>query len=615
MKRTISHLLVVVLLLCCFVPITARAEGRKYNFNWEDYSLEDLLAIRDEISEVIENKQRQYAIEHGDRTISLPDEVVVYVGGQTTVEAIVEKTIDSAPDKTELIWTSSDDSIVVVSNQGVISGKSEGEAVVSCRAADNEYIIAELSVKSVLPVSSVSLSEEKATVLLYEGKETGLQLDCTVYPDGAYCKDVDWISSNASVATVDENGYVSFLSAGNVTITAKSKDAFSEKRPKEARCVITVLQAVSEIKLDQESIVMNKGSAAVLKASLSPLNAGNKTVLWESSDPSIVSVKNGQLKALACGSATITCTASDGSGAKAVCEVDVIQMVTGIKFKDIKSPITLDRWESQQLTVDILPLDATDMGVFWESSDKSVVSVSENGKIVAQAHGTATVTCTAADGSGKKASVIVNVPSISIKEDQYVVTSKDGMDFNVSFYGENGDFEIAPLSNAFFRVSQSQSGSTVTIKIVPLKAGKANITLKDKADSKSSKTVTIVIDHNAVYDTVAYPVLNYSDIMRYPDQFNGKCCSFYGKVLQITESGGFLSSKKLNLRVGTAGYGFYDKVYWVTIDPSILDTNLIEDDMITIYGNCSGTYTYTAIFGNSITIPAVTAERVIFGRN
>ena len=488
MKRTISHLLVVVLLLCCFVPITARAEGRKYNFNWEDYSLEDLLAIRDEISEVIENKQRQYAIEHGDRTISLPDEEVVYVGGQTTVEAIVEKTIDSAPDKTELIWTSSDDSIVVVSNQGVISGKSEGEAVVSCRAADNEYIIAELSVKSVLPVSSVSLSEEKATVLLYEGKETGLQLDCTVYPDGAHCKDVDWISSNASVATVDENGYVSFLSAGNVTITAKSKDAFSEKRPKEARCVITVLQAVSEIKLDQESIVMNKGSAAVLKASLSPLNAGNKTVLWESSDPSIVSVKNGQLKALACGSATITCTASDGSGAKAVCEVDVIQMVTGIKFKDIKSPITLDRWESQQLTVDILPLDATDMGVFWESSDKSVVSVSENGKIVAQAHGTATVTCTAADGSGKKASVIVNVPSISIKEDQYVVTSKDGMDFNVSFYGENGDFEIAPLSNAFFRVSQSQSGSTVTIKIVPLKAGKANITLKDKADSKSSKT-------------------------------------------------------------------------------------------------------------------------------
>ena len=76
-----------------------------------------------------------------------------------------------------------------------------------------------------------------------------------------------------------------------------------------------------------------------------------------------------------------------------------------------------------------------------------------------------------------------------------------------------------------------------------------------------------------------------------------------------------MSAKKLNLRVGTAGYGFYDKVYWVTIDPSILDTNLIEDDMITIYGNCSGTYTYTAIFGNSITIPAVTAERVIFGRN
>ena len=103
--------------------------------------------------------------------------------------------------------------------------------------------------------------------------------------------------------------------------------------------------------------------------------------------------------------------------------------------------------------------------------------------------------------------------------------------------------------------------------------------------------------------------------MRNPDQYKGDAGSIYGKVLQTTESGGFLSPKKINLRVGTTGYGYYDKVFWVTIDPSILDQNIIEDDMITVFGTCSGSYSYTALFGNSITIPAITAEKVILGKN
>ena len=615
MKRKITALLVLLLFLSCMLPTAVQAEGQEEDFNWEDYTLEELVIIRDQINAVIEKKQIEYAIEHGDRAISLPGDAIVYVGGTFSAEATVERIVDSAPDETELIWTSSDDKIVTVTNQGVISGLSEGDAVISCRAADNEYIFAEMPIKCVLPVAAVSLDEEKTVALLFEGKECGLQLSCTISPENAYCKDVEWSSNNEAVATVNDAGYVSFLSAGNVTITAKSKDGFSEKPPKEARCTITVALAASNIELDQENIVMNRGSAATIKATIFPANVSNKTMLWESSDPDIVSVKNGQLKAIACGSATITCSAADGSGAEAVCKVDVVQMVTGIKFLDVSSAITLDRGDSMQLNVDLLPADASNKGITWESSDNSVVSVTENGKIVAQKGGTATITCSSTDGSEKRSSINVYVPSIAVDEEQYVVTSKAGLSFDVSFYGKNSDFEIIPASNAFFRTSKSQSGNTITITITPLKAGKANITLKDKSDKKSDRIISIIIDHEAVYDTTAYPVFNHSDILRNPDQYKGDAGSIYGKVLQTTESGGFLSPKKINLRVGTTGYGYYDKVFWVTIDPSILDQNIIEDDMITVFGTCSGSYSYTALFGNSITIPAITAEKVILEKN
>ena len=85
--------------------------------------------------------------------------------------------------------------------------------------------------------------------------------------------------------------------------------------------------------------------------------------------------------------------------------------------------------------------------------------------------------------------------------------------------------------------------------------------------------------------------------------------SIYGKVLQKSEGWG-----SIVLRVGTGGYGYYDKVFWVEYNTSSVSAKVIEDDYITVYGSCTGAHTYETVMGASVTIPSIEAEKIIIGR-
>ena len=126
-------IVVSFLILCClcmFVPIAAHADGLQMEFNWQDYTLDELLEIQEGLSVVISEKQREYAIEHGDRKISLPEESTVYVGGTVTLEPTVEKVLDTAPDVTRFVWSSSDESVATVAANGAVRGVGKGEAII-----------------------------------------------------------------------------------------------------------------------------------------------------------------------------------------------------------------------------------------------------------------------------------------------------------------------------------------------------------------------------------------------------------------------------------------------------------------------------------------------------
>ena len=615
MKRLI---LISVLLVVLMISITVSASAERVDvqsIDWSEYTLDELLEMQEGISSEISELQRQWAIEHGDRKITFDREKVsVYAGKTATLAPTVEKVIETAPDTTKLLWSSSDPAIATVNANGTVTGVSKGVAVITCSAEDNDAIFAEKEIEVILPVKSVQMQEANATLLIYEnGEENGLQLYATVLPEDAYCQELLWTSSNEEIAVVDEKGYVSALKPGSVYITATSADAYSAGAVKGV-CKITVSQAASSIELSDTEIVMKLGSYQNLSAKVLPENTSNKNVIWESEAPEIVTATYGQLRAVSCGEAIVKVIAADGSGVEAECRVTVIQMVTGIKVEEIANPVVLNKDEEKALTVTVLPENATNPEVVWTSSDDSVVSVNEKGVIVGNKGGSATITCSAADGSNVSLSINIFVPTIAVEETKIEISSKSGMDIPVHFYGEEGNFEAsASNSQNYFTIIETgliEEGTTV-IHVDPVRYGKGTISLIDRGDSRNNITLEISIAHEAVYDTVSYPTASYSEIMREPDKYDGENLSIYGRVLQKQEgTSGYGPGSYAVLRVATKGW---DDVFYVTC-PNYVAEGIIVDDYITVYGECGGTTTYKTIMGTSVTVPALTAEKIILGR-
>ncbi len=279
---------------------------------------------------------------------------------------------DNATDKT-VIWSSSNTSVATVSN-GKVTAVAVGEATTTAQCG-NVKAECTITVKAT-EVTSIKLNQNSAT--MYAGET--LQLTATVSPENATNKNVTWISSNTSVATVT-NGKVTAVAVGTATITAQCGNV-------KAECTITVKAAeVTSIKLNQTSATLYASETIQLTATVSPDNATDKTVTWSSSNTSVATVSNGKVTAIAVGKAIITAQCGN---VKAECTITVkATEVTSIALN--RTSVTLSAGETVQLTATVSPDNATNKTVTWSSSNTSVATVS-NGKVTAVAVGTAIIT-------------------------------------------------------------------------------------------------------------------------------------------------------------------------------------------------------------------------------
>jgi uncharacterized protein YjdB len=177
----------------------------------------------------------------------------------------------------------------------------------------------------------------------------------------------------------------------------------------------TTVFATSTVKatgvtLNETSLSIAKGNTSTLTATIAPSTATNQTVTWKSSDTKVATVdSNGKIKGIAKGTATITCTAKDGSKKKATCKVTVTKSVAVKSIKLNNTSLSVVKGNTSTLTATIAPSTATNQTVTWKSSNKKIATVDSNGEITGVAKGTVTITCTAKDGSKKSATCKVKV--------------------------------------------------------------------------------------------------------------------------------------------------------------------------------------------------------------
>ena len=130
----------------------------------------------------------------------------------------------------EVFWRTTDNSVVTVTNDGLITARAVGTATVLLNIGDNASAQCEVTV--VQPVTSVSLNYSSRAMDVLET----LQLTASVRPNNAYNKGVTWSSSDTSVASVDDTGLVTAYKKGEATITVTAVDGSGESDS----CDITV---------------------------------------------------------------------------------------------------------------------------------------------------------------------------------------------------------------------------------------------------------------------------------------------------------------------------------------------------------------------------------------
>ena len=262
-------------------------------------------------------------------------------------------------------------------------------------------------------VTKISLSETQLTLRRGDVRS----LSATVVPSSATNTAVVWSSSNSNVATV-RDGLVTAVEIGSAQIYVSSADG-----RKRASCTVTVIAeyiAVEEVLiLDEEEdkvisgtvLNLTEGDTYQAISGIRPGDATNQNVSWVSSDPTVVSVKDGLLKAGTPGTATVTVT-SDAGALTASLTVKVSAYVPPVDVTGVtlsKTSLTLSApGQTATLTATVKPDDATNKSVRWSSSDEGIVTVSAEGLVTGIAPGQATITVRTVD-QGKTATCTVDV--------------------------------------------------------------------------------------------------------------------------------------------------------------------------------------------------------------
>lgn len=332
-----------------------------------------------------------------------PIEKDIHVGDSWKFQAEI---LPSDATETGLIWKSSNNEILKIDSDGQAIAMACGSATVTAMTKEGSCI-SSVDVQIYDRTTGVELEKEK---ILNVGDSYRLQ--GRTLPLETSDNKLIWKSSDENVATVDDEGIVTAIKQGKSIITATSVD-----NKFEAECSLTVRQPATGIKLSKHSAELKIGELLTLECTILPVNSDDKSVTWHSSDENIATVdENGIVTPHNPGAVKISCVVANNTNLSDVCELQVIQPVTGLLLDNHKL-ILGEIGQQDYLNATILPSNATNKTILWDSSNKDVCVVFANGMIAATGFGTAIISATSQDGG------FIDICSVTVSPQTGIVQS------------------------------------------------------------------------------------------------------------------------------------------------------------------------------------------------
>ena len=252
----------------------------------------------------------------------------LFVGGSGKIRYSV---IPSNATNTNVTFKSLNEKVAIVDANGVVTGVSEGNADIVITTEEGGF-----EAKCTVRVDGIDargierVGDKTVTMVLNQTR----QLQVKITPSDTTNKNVQWTSSNNSVATVDSNGVVTSKNSGSTIITATTHNGLKTE------FFIEVETPVTNITLNSNEINLNPGGTFKLDATVNPSNASNKNIKWISANESIATVdQSGNVTADVAGTTYISAVSADGK-VVATCTVNVSKPVVTkpakVKIKSAK---------------------------------------------------------------------------------------------------------------------------------------------------------------------------------------------------------------------------------------------------------------------------------------
>ncbi len=440
----------------------------------------------------------------------------MYVGGSFTLKV-------KNPKGKKATYKTSDKKVATVNKKGKVTAKSVGKATISVtvkgiKKAAKCTVTVKQGVKSIQTASQV-----------YVQKGKSLKLNYGVTPSNVdkKAKKMTFKTSKKKIATVDKKGTIKGKKPGKAKITMQSAGGSAKATVKVS--VVKKLTAVKSVALSASTLALNTGASETLTATVAPAKATAKKVYWVSSNTEVATVKNGQVTAVADGTATITAYASDSSKKKASCTVTVTTPApapapTEVAVESVTvTPASLTLKANAapaQLAAVVAPENATNKTVTWSVDNAAVATVDAAGVVTPVSGGKAIVTATA---GGKTATCEVTVieretaltstnSEFIYKLDKtavaYEATRANGTVYSVLASDVAADYawlanqlDDEYWDNNFFKTNWSKFDSE-TLKVVSALFGNTLLSEKVKVEATDDNTLTIDAGNKGIITVV-----------------------------------------------------------------------------------------------------------------
>lgn len=329
-----------------------------------------------------------------------------------------------------IVWMSSDPTIATVDPQAgnvtaKVTGKVKtGDVVITAYNADNR-VYATCKVTVISSVTSLKIDKGNAYTAALGTQYVFMK---AVYqPTNATEIEMEWISTNTRVATVDNTGMVTMLSKGETTIQVKPKH---NPHSLMATCILTVTDKVmTSIKTDVTKLDMIKGETHQAVATYLPVDASETKMTWKSLNTSVAKVNDaGLITAVGVGSTSIVVSANvaydtasnPNKFAQAIITVNVRNKLNSIKFAS--TPIYISAGNSQKIDIVFNPAKDINTKLTWSVSDTSIAKVSKDGVLTGVSEGIASLNVIAEDIGGAGISTMVYVTPKPVYATNFVIS-------------------------------------------------------------------------------------------------------------------------------------------------------------------------------------------------